>query len=127
MILETKRISPGNTNTWYLNIYGTENSVEFSTSRPKTLRTMPYKPGQTQTWHEEDLGYETVYPTITGHIFEFGFSDAILQMWASFVDELAGNKPKFQCATPAEALDSHYLFTAALSSHKTSQVHKPAW
>lgn len=122
MILETKRISPGDTNSWYLKIYGTENSVEFSTKDPKTLRTMPFKQGEPQTWRSESLGYSSAYPTITGSIFEFGFSDAILQMWASFVDELAGNEPKFQCAMPEEVLASHHLFTAALESHRTSQV-----
>ncbi len=122
MILETKRISPGDTDSWYINIYGTKNSVEFSTKNPKTLRTMPFTQGEPQSWREESLGYTTAYPTITGHIFEFGFSDAILQMWASFVDEVAGNDPKFRCATPAEALASHDLFTAALESHRTAQV-----
>jgi len=122
MILETKRISPGDTNSWYLNIYGTANSAEFSTLSPKTLRTMPYKQGEPQAWHSESLGYSSAYPTVTGSIFEFGFSDAILQMWASFVDEVAGNSPKFRCATPDEAFASHRLFTAALESHRTSQV-----
>ena len=122
MILETKRISPGDMNSWYLSIYGTENSAEFTTQQPKQLRTMPYKQGTPQAWLTEDVGYISAYPTITGSIFEFGFSDAILQMWASFVDELAGNKPKFQCATPEEALISHHIFTAALKSHKLSQV-----
>jgi len=122
MILETKRISPGDTNSWYISIYGTANSAEFTTKQPKTLRTMPYTQGQNQTWREEDLGYTSAYPTITGGIFEFGFPDAILQMWASFVDELAGNEPKFRCATPDETLASHRLFTAALESYKTSQV-----
>jgi predicted dehydrogenase len=122
MIFETKRIAPGEANTWYLNVYGTENSVEFSTKRPKTLRTMPYKPGDTQVWREEDLGYTSAYPTITGHIFEFGFTDAILQMWAAFMDELVQGpamKGPFKCATPGEALFSHHLFTAALESQKT--------
>ena len=122
MILETKRISPGDTNNWYIKILGTKNSAEFSTKHPKTLRTMPYEPGGKQAWHEEELGYSSIYPAITGHIFEFGFPDAILQMWASFVDELAGNKPLFQCATPDEALASHHLFTAALESQRTGQT-----
>jgi predicted dehydrogenase len=122
MILETKRISPGDTNSWYLSIYGTENSAEFSTKNPKVFRTMPYIQGTPQAWCSEDVGYLSAYPTITGSIFEFGFSDAIMQMWASFVDELAGNEPKFQCATPEEALASHSLFTAALESQRTSQV-----
>ena len=122
MFLETKRISPGDTNSWYLNIYGTENSAEFSTKDPKNLRTMPFTQGEPQAWRTESLGYSTAYPTITGGIFEFGFSDAILQMWASFVEEVAGNKPAFQCARPDEVFVSHQLFTAALKSHSSSQV-----
>lgn len=119
MLLETKRISPGDTDTWHLRVLGTENSAEFTTHRPRTLRTLPYRSGGPQAWHEEDLGYESVYRGITGHIFEFGFPDAILQMWAAFVDELAGNWPRFRCATPQEALTSHRLFTAALESQRT--------
>lgn len=122
LTIETKRISPGDTNTWTLRILGTENSAEFTTHRPKTLRTLPYRPGEAQAWREEDLGYEGVYPGITGHIFEFGFPDAILQMWAAFVDELAGAEPTFRCATPEEALLSHRLFTAALRSHAEASV-----
>ena len=34
-----------------------------------------------------DLGSQSAYPTITGSIFEFGFSDGVLQMWAAFLDE----------------------------------------
>ena len=120
MVFETKRVSPGDTNTWYIRILGTKCSAEFSTRHPKTLRTMPYEPGESQTWREEDLGYSSVTPAVTGHIFEFGFTDAILQMWASFVTELAGETPRFRCASPEEALDSHRLFTAALESHRES-------
>lgn len=122
MILETKRISPGDTNTWYLEILGTKGSAKFSTKQPKTLQTFSFQHGQKQGWLSEDLGYESCYSAITGHIFEFGFPDAILQMWAAFVDELAGNEPPFRCATPQEALQSHLLFTAALRSQKTGQV-----
>lgn len=121
LILETKRISPGDMNTWYLKVLGTENSAEFSTKEPKTLRTMPYQSGKPQAWHLEDVGYDSAYKTLTGGIFEFGFSDAILQMWAAFLDELAhGNHMigTFRCATPHEALASHRVFTAALESEK---------
>ena len=130
MILETKRISPGDMNTWYLKVLGTKNCAEFSTKEPKTLRTMPYVAGSPQAWHVEDVGYDSAYKTITGGIFEFGFSDAILQMWAAFLDELAHGDQmigKFRCATPHEALASHYLFTAALKSQKcgsTESVRK---
>ena len=81
---------------------------------------MDYQPGGRQAWHV-DLGSESAYPTITGAIFEFGFSDAILQMWAAFLDELAhgrdGMQQPFYCATPEEAAATHRLFTAALRSH----------
>ena len=119
LVLETKRISPGDTNTWTIRVLGTENSAEYSTKRPKTLRTMPYKPGEPQAWREEDLGHGSVWPTITGGIFEFGFPDAILQMWASYLAELVGKEPAFRCATVDEALASHRLFTAALESERT--------
>jgi len=121
LIFETKRISPGDMNSWSIQVVGTRNTVEFSTKQPKQLRTMPYQPGKAQAWHFEDVGYRSVYKTITGEIFEFGFSDALLQMWASFLDELVNRdamKGSFGCATPTEALVSHRLFTAALLSHK---------
>jgi len=122
MQLSMKRIAPGEANTWFLRIMGTELSAEYSTKRPKTLRTLPYTPGGAQAWHEQDVGYETTYPTLTGGIFEFGFTDAMLQMWAAFCDEAAGNTPKFQCGTPLEAALSHKLFTAALESQKTGHT-----
>jgi hypothetical protein len=56
-------------------------------------------------------------------IFEFGFSDAILQMWASFLYELKhGQRPaRFAgCVTPEETALSHRLFTAALESQRTA-------
>lgn len=124
MLLETKRISPGDTNTWYLEVRGTTLSASFTTKRPKTLRTLPYTPGANQAWHELDLGYESAYPTITNHIFEFGFTDAILQMWAAFCDEVvhrSAMRQPFRCATPEETADSHRLFTAALRSQASGQ------
>ena len=73
-----------------------------------------------------DLGAVSAYPTITGAIFEFGFDDAILQMWAAFLDELAhgrdGMRQPFHCATPEEAAATHRLFTAALESHRDRSV-----
>lgn len=122
MLLHTKRISPGDTNTWFLRVTGTRLSAEFSTRRPRTLRTLPYAPGGVQAWQEQDLGYASAYPTITGGIFEFGFTDAILQMWAAFLDELGGGTPAFGCVTPEEAHFSHELFTAALESQRRGEV-----
>jgi predicted dehydrogenase len=127
MTLSTKRIAPGETNTWFIRVIGTHFSAEFSTKRPKTLRFMAYENGQPQTWQELDTGYEGAYPAITGPIFEFGFSDALLQMWAAFCDEVIGNTPKFQCGTPTEAAMSHTLFTAALESQRSNSVVTLEW
>jgi predicted dehydrogenase len=124
MYLQTYRIAPGEANTWYIRILGTEFSAEFSTKYPKTLRFMPYTSGAEQAWHSVDLGYESVYPTITGSIFEFGFTDAILQMWAAFCDQLAngtGNN-RFLCATPQETAQHHQVLTAALRSHSEQRA-----
>jgi predicted dehydrogenase len=118
MLLHTMRIAPGETNTWYLEVHGTELSMTYSTKRPKTLRVLEYVPGGVQAWQHLDLGYQSAYPAITGGIFEFGFSDAILQMWAAFCDELAhgreGMSQPFACVTPQEAAESHRVFTEAL-------------
>lgn len=126
MTIQTYRIAPGETNTWYIRILGTEFSIEYSSKYPKSLRTMTYQSGGEQAWQTVDLGYETAYPTITGGIFEFGFSDSILQMWAAFCDELthgrAGMRQPFYCATPMETHQHHRILTAALQSHAQQQV-----
>ena len=59
------------------------------------------------------------FPIVAGGVFEFGFSDAILQMWAAFLDELVNGKAPYGCVRPEEALQSHRLFTAALESQRT--------
>ena len=126
--IETKRMAPGETNTWLIEVDGTEGSIAFTTKRPKTLRTMAYRPGGPQEWREQDLGARSAYPTITGAIFEFGFSDAVQQMWAAFLDELAHGEEMrgpFRCATPAEAAQTHRIFTAALRSHARASVEAP--
>ncbi|HVU11797.1 MAG TPA: Gfo/Idh/MocA family oxidoreductase [Phototrophicaceae bacterium] len=120
MHIQTFRIAPGEGNTWYLRVLGTEFSAEFSSKYPKTLRFMAYESGAEQAWQSVDLGYESVYPTITGGIFEFGFTDAILQMWAAFCDQLVHGRDhsRFFCATPEETAQHHRILTAALRSEK---------
>jgi predicted dehydrogenase len=124
--IETKRIAPGETNTWTIEVDGTDGSIAYSSKHPKTLRLMEYDPGGPQAWQTLDLGSVSAYPTITGAIFEFGFSDAVLQMWAAFLDELAhgrdGMRQPFHCATPEEASATHRLFTAALRSQAERAV-----
>ena len=124
--VETKRIAPGETNTWTVEIDGTDGSIAYTTKYPKTLRRMEYRSGGPQAWQTVDLGSVSAYPQLTGAIFEFGFSDAILQMWAAFLDELAhgrdGMRQPFHCATPEEAAATHRLFTAALESQRDRSV-----
>lgn len=123
--ITTKRIAPGHLHTWYIRIWGTRCSVEYSTKNPKLLRWMEYRAGDDQAWREVDLPYQSAYPAVTGPILEFGFPDSMQQMWAAFLDELVNRdrmQQPFHCATPQEAAQSHELFTAALESQKTSQT-----
>lgn len=126
MILEMKRMAPGHTNTWYLEVYGTAASARFSSRWPRTLETLVYQRGVPQAWMVQDLGYESAYPAITGGIFEFGFPDAIQQMWAAYCDELVhgtgGMRQPFACASPRETEQSHALFDAALRSARDNAV-----
>ncbi len=120
--IRTFRIAPGQTNTWYIEILGTKCSARFSTTNPRRLEVMEYAGGE-QAWQQIDVGYTPAFKAITGGIFEFGFPDAILQMWAAFVYELTEGKPlsKFAgCVKPEEVALSHKLFTAALESQKNS-------
>ena len=126
MTIQTYRIAPGETNTWYLRVIGTEFSIEYTTKYPKSLHTLEYQSGKEQAWQTLDLGYETAYPTITGGIFEFGFSDSLLQMWAAFLDQVAhgrdGMRQPFYCATPEETYLHHVVLTAALESGRQGKV-----
>lgn len=125
MSLKTWRIAPGETDSWYLKVLGTKKSYYFNTKNPKLLEFMHYEAGGSQCWQREDLGYTPIAPCITGGIFEFGFTDAILQMWAAFVDELAGGDANgFPCASVEETAKSHALFTAALKSHAEHSVEE---
>lgn len=125
LTLSMKRIAPGHANTWFIHINGTECSAKFSTENPKKLSALPYQPGKEQAWNVTDVSHQSAYRSITGNIFEFGFSDSILQMWASFCDELAHGSKMSQplyCVTPEETAFSHKLFTAALESQRTCQT-----
>jgi predicted dehydrogenase len=122
--LRTQRISPGERNTWYVEILGTRASARFSTRDPKRLELLDYQ-GADQVWGRLQTGHEPAFKTITGPIFEFGFGDAIQQMWAAFLYELEHGRPfkKFAgCVTPVEVAFSHRLFTAALASQQGSSV-----
>ena len=124
MTLKFQRISPGQKNTFYLEILGTKASARFSTRNPKRLEWLDYSGGE-QMWGNLETGHETAFKTITGAIFEFGFPDAILQMWAAFLHEFATGRPMKRfagCPTLEEAALSHRLFTAALASQNSQSV-----
>jgi len=124
LTIKTQRIAPGNTNTWYLEILGTRASARWSSRQINTLEFMEYRGGE-QAWQTIDMGHEMAYTSLTGGIFEAGFSDSILQMWAAFLYELEHGAPirRFAgCVTPEEAAWSHRLFTAALESYSTRRV-----
>lgn len=112
---EMKRLAPGETNTWFFEVLGTEGGAKFSTKEPKTLWT--FRRGKEQAWERTDLGFHGPFATVTGAIFEPGFPDCFLQMWAAFLAERAGRLDgRFGCVTPGEAVGSHELFEAALRS-----------
>jgi|SRR5436190_7036893 len=122
LTLATKRIAPREMNTWRLRVLGMGGGVEFSTAHPKTFRRFAVRDGR-QAWEHVEVGSQSVFPTATGAIFEFGFSDAILQMWAAFLAERAGALgERFGCATPREALDSHRIFAASLRSAESGRA-----
>ncbi|MFV0336962.1 MAG: Gfo/Idh/MocA family protein [Chthoniobacterales bacterium] len=115
MRFEMKRLAPGETNSWCIEILGTDGGVRFNTHDPKALWT--FQRGKDQTWSRTDLGFHGPFPTITGGIFEPGFPDCFLQMWAAYLAERAGTLgDRFGCVTPEEAVCSHELFAAALES-----------
>lgn len=118
--LRTQRISPGQKNNWYIEILGTKASARFSTNDANTLEILEYTGGE-QRWQRIDMGQEVPFESITHNIFQFGISDAILQMWAGFLYEFANGKPLAPftgCVRPDETTLWHRLFTGALESHK---------
>ena len=125
--LEMKRLQPGATNTWFIEILGTDGGVRYSTAEPKTLWV--FERGKEQWWKRTELGFGTPFKAVTGGIFEPGFPDVIQQMWAAYLMERAGLLAgRFGCATPEEAVASHEIFAAALESQRSgnSVVLPPA-
>lgn len=125
MTLEMKRMAPGETNTWYIEVAGMEGAVRYSTKEPKTLWS--FRRDGEQWWRKTDLGFQTPFKTITGGIFEPGFPDVIQQMLAAFIAEREGFLgDRFGCVTPEEAVASHALFAAALESQTSNRVVRVA-
>lgn len=116
LILETKRMAPGATNTWFLEVYGTKASMKFSTEEPRTLYSLKTE-GKEQGWLRTDIGSESFLPTVTGPIFETGFAFALLQMFGAFLSEFGSGEPPFRNGTPEETAQSHLILTAAIASN----------
>lgn len=119
MTIEMKRLAPGETNTWYIEVLGTAGGVKYSTKDLKTLWLYNWNNGGEQSWQRVDLGFQVPFPTVTGSIFEPGFSDCFMQMLASYLVEREGKLDgKFGCVKLSEVVDSHRIFAAALKSHQ---------
>ena len=122
MLWETKRIAPGNMNTWVFEAVGMDGGVRFSTRTPAYFERFR-REGSEQIWEQIQPGNVSVWPMVSGAIFEFGFADALLQMWASFLAERAGELgDRFATATVAEAVAAHHVFDAAARSAASLQA-----
>jgi predicted dehydrogenase len=125
MLWEPRRIAPGHANTWYFEAVGMDGGVRFSTREPATLRRFSVRDGE-QVWEEVQPGNVSAWPVVSGAIFEFGFGDALLQMWAAYFAERVGALgERFGTATPHEALMAHRVFDAALRSQRTDSPQSP--
>lgn len=116
MLWETKRIAPGNMNTWVFQAEGMDGGVRFSTRTPAYFERFRLDAGE-QVWEHVQPGNVSAWPMVSGAIFEFGFADALLQMWASYLAERAGQLgDRFGTATVSEAVAAHRVFDAAARS-----------
>ncbi|MDD9154079.1 Gfo/Idh/MocA family oxidoreductase [Plantibacter flavus] len=124
---ETKRIDPGQKNTWEFEAIGLDGGVRFSTKNPKLVEVFAVRDipggGREQVWQQLDAGSQSVWPTVTGPNFESGFSDTILQMWAVFLAERHGSLgDRFGAARPEEAALTHDIYRAAIRSHEEGRA-----
>jgi predicted dehydrogenase len=122
LTVETKRIDPGEKNTWEFEAVGLRGGVRFTTKNPKRVEVFTIADipgiGREQAWQQLDAGSRSVWPTVTGANFEFGFPDSILQMWAAFLAERDGVLgDRFGTVRPEEAAFTHEIYRAALRSH----------
>jgi predicted dehydrogenase len=121
MRLEMKRMAAGETDSWFIEVRGTDGGARFSTKEPRTFWN--FQRGAEQSWLRTDLGFQTSFKTITGGIFEPGFPDVLMQMWAAYFTEREGVLgDRFGCARPDEAVMTQRIFAAALESQKNNSV-----
>lgn len=121
MRLEMKRLAPGETNSWFIEVLGLNGGVRYCTKDMKALWI--FECGEEQAWKRIDLGFKMAFPAITGGIFEPGFPDCFMQMIAAFIAEREGFlNGRFGCVTPEEAVEAHAIFAAALESFHSNAV-----
>jgi len=124
--VKTQRIAPGHKNTWYCEVIGTKKCARYSSKNTNSVELLEYSGGE-QAWQQIDMGQETSFKTVAGAIFEFGFNDCMLQMWAAFIYELVNGRPfkRFAgCVTPEETAKQHDILTAALMSQRSGTTIK---
>lgn len=123
MRVDMKRISPGDTNSWIFEAYGTEGAVRYNSRDTKALHLFERRGGD-QLWSRVDVGFgASAFKVVSGGIFEAGFPDCFQQMWAAFLAERAGVLgDRLGCVTVDEAVTAHRLFAAALRSHARRTV-----
>ncbi|MEF9972521.1 MAG: Gfo/Idh/MocA family oxidoreductase [Clostridia bacterium] len=121
MALEFARIAPGSPNQWYIEVYGMKASIRYDTENANVVYAAEMN-GKDQAWTRHELGYTSVYPTITTGLAAFGFGDALLQMWAAYCDEWQGNVPRESCMTPSETHDCHKVFDGALRAQNERRM-----
>jgi predicted dehydrogenase len=112
MLWETRRIAPGQMNTWEFEALGMDGGVRFSTARRRSrpLRRPRRRAGVGAGPARQRLGLAE----LRGAIFEFGFADALLQMWAAYLAERAGPSATASAARRRRRpLASHEVFDAA--------------
>jgi len=121
--LSTKRIAPGETNTWFQQDLRHRFSAEYTTKYPKTLRTMSCRSGKPQIWEVLDL--DNTRPTGNhGGIFEFGFPDSILRCTPRSAHELSTGAPCANRSTARRRRDrpASPCADGGLGSQRTGQV-----
>jgi len=91
MMIKTQRIARARRTRGNLEVYGTRASARYSTRDPKPLEFLDYTGGE-QIWARSKPATRRHFKTITGGIFEFGFTDAILQMLGRIPHELVHGK-----------------------------------
>ncbi len=122
MRLEMKRLAPGELNSWWIEVLGTEGGGKYNSSDTKAYRSYNRKDGY--QWQRAELGFSSLgFAVESGGIFETGFPDCLMQMFAAFVAEREGFlHDRTGCVTADQAVYSQFLFEAALKSAKNTTV-----